>query len=167
MKSILTDRIYLPANGHLSSNRVEDVKNKHDILGKATIAGRKNEPHTNDVDLDVNLRALIGETQGFVASVTRIAEAEIKERTNLALTLTPSVLDTGLEQANIKREVAEAKDWARDELEATFKPQQRTMRDLRSFEEKNELAPFSAIYKDDRAMFIALLVVLMFGEMEC
>lgn len=164
MKSILTDRIYLPANGHLSSNRVADVANKLDIIGKATSAGRKNEPHTNDLDLDVNQRALVGESQGFVASVTRIAESEIKERTNLALSLTPSPLDTRVERANIRRHVAETKDLARDDLEGTFKHQQRALRDQRTFEDNNGLAPFSAIYKDDRAMFIALLVVLMFGE---
>jgi hypothetical protein len=155
---------YIPANTTLSPKRIEDVKSKHDILGKATNAGRKNEPHSNDRDLDETQRGLIDETQGFVASVTRLAGAEITQRTNAARSLTPPPLDTGLERAGIRRQVAEAKDWSRDDLELAFKKQQRTLRDLRQFELDNKLGPQSAIYKDDRAMFIALLVVLMFGE---
>lgn len=162
--SISLGTTYIPANTTLSPKRIEEVKSKHDILGKATIAGRKNEPHSSDRDLDETQRALIDETQGFVASVTRLAGSEITQRTNAARSLTPSPLDTALERAGIRRQVAEAKDWSRDDLELAFKKQQRTLRDLRQFEVDNKLGPQSAIYKDDRAMFIALLVVLMFGE---
>lgn len=162
--SISLGTTYIPANTALSAKRIEEVKTKHDIVGKATIAGRKNEPHSSDTDFCETQRALIDETQGFVASVTRLAGAEITQRTNAARSLTPSPLDTALERASIRRQVVDAKEGSRNDLDLAFKKQQRTLRDLRLFEVDNKLGPQSAIYKDDRAMFIALLVVLMFGE---
>ncbi|MDX1922440.1 MAG: hypothetical protein SFW65_04865 [Alphaproteobacteria bacterium] len=163
-QSINLGRTFVPTSSTYSPKRIEEVKAKHDILGRATAAGRKNEPRSEDVDLDEHQRVLVDETQGFVASVTRLAGAEITQRTNAARALLPYPLDTGLERANIGRQVAEAKDLHRDDLETALKHQQRALRDLRTFEEDNGLGPFSAIYKDDRAMFFALLAILMLGE---
>ena len=103
--SISINKTFVPINSDFNQKRIEEVKTKVDILGKATIAGRKNEPHSTDRDLDENQRSLIGETQGFVGGVTRIAGAEITERTNAARALTPSPLDTALESSGIHRQV--------------------------------------------------------------
>lgn len=162
--SIDLGRSYIPSNMSASPQRIEEIKVKHDILGKATIAGRKNEPRSDDSDLDENQRGLVDESQGFVAGLTRLAGNEITQRTNTASNLAPYPLDTALERANINRQVAEAKDLYRDDFESASKIEQRTCRDLRTMEEDNGLAPFSAIYKEDRAMFIALLVLLMLAE---
>lgn len=163
-RDINIETTYIPANMQVSRNRIEEVKAKHDIYGKATLAGHKNEPHSSDRDLDETQRALIDETQAFVAITTRLAGAEITERTNAMRALTPMGLDTGLERANIRRQVAEAKDRSRDDLDLAFADRQRALRDLRAFEEHNGLGPLSAIYKDDRAIFIAGLVLLVLGE---
>ncbi len=163
-QSIDLGRSYIPGNMSASPKRIEEIKVKHDILGKAAIAGRKNEPRSDDTDLDENQRSLIDETQGFVAGITRLAGNEITQRTNTALSLMPYPLDTALEHANITRHAAEAKDLFRDDLETASKNQQRALRDMRTFEEDNKLGPHSAIYKDDRAMFIALLILLILGE---
>jgi phage gp36-like protein len=163
-QSINLGKTFVPTSSNYSPKRIEDVKQKHDILGKATVAGRKNEPRSDDIDLDENQRALIDESQGFVASTTRLASAEITQRTNAAQALSPHPLDTALERANIARQVAEAKDLYRDDFETASKLEQRACRELRTMEEDNRRAPFSAIYKDDRPMFIALVVLLILGE---
>ena len=163
-RSISIETTYIPKNMQVSQNRIEEVKAKHDILGKASIVGRKNEPHSDDTDLDENQRALIDETQSFVAIATRIAGAEITERTNAVRSLTPTLLETGMERAAMRSHVAAAKDQYRDDLDLAFTERQRTARDLRTFEEDNKLAPYSAIYKNDLAMFIATLVLLTLGE---
>ena len=163
-QSIDIGRSYIPSGLSASPKRIEEIKVRHDILGKAASAGRKNEPRTDDTDLDENQRRLVDVSQGFVAGITRLAGNEITQHTNAAQALSPHPLDTALERANIAREVAEAKDLYRDDFETASKHEQRSCRELRTMEEDNRLAPFSAIYKDDRAMFIALVVLLIFGE---
>lgn len=163
-QAINLGKTFVPSATNYSPKRIEEIKAKHDILGKATIAGRKNEPRTDDVDLDENQRVIIDESTGFVGSVTRLAGADITDRTNAVRALTPQPLETRLEEATINRQVAEAKDHYRDDLEAAFKGEQRALRDTRTFEEDNDRAPHSAIYKDDRAMFIAVLVLITLAE---
>lgn len=155
---------YVPRSSDFSQKRTEEIKVKHDILGKATIAGRKNEPRSDDTDLDETQRKLVDESQGFIGSATRIAANEITLRTNAAQALMPQLLETAQARANISRQVAEAKDLYRDDVEATSKEEQRAHRDLRTYEEDNDLAPYSAIYKDDRAMFFAMICLLVLLE---
>lgn len=163
-RKVSIESTYIPRNSKFSQERIEAIKAKHDITGKAAIAGRKNEPRSDDRDLDENQRAIVDESLSFVASTTRVAGAETTERSNTIRGLIPAPIETGVERANIRREVAEEKDQHRDELDQAYTTRQRTLRDLRTFEEDNKLGPFSAIYKDDRAMFITVLVLLMLGE---
>src|SRR5262249_35238719 len=143
---ISIETTYVPTNTDVSRRRIEEVAAKHQIKERATEAGRKNEPRSDDEQLDETQRALIDESQSFVASVTRLAGAETTERANSSRMMMPTALDTALEQSNIRREVAEAKDRQKDDLDLAFVDRQRALRDLRGFEESNGLTPFSAIY---------------------
>ena len=163
-REISIEESFVPINREVSRRRIEEVAAKHDIQGRASTVGQKNEPRSEDTHLDENQRALIDESQGFVAAVTRRAGAEITERVNHIRTVMPATLDTALEQANIRRHVAEARDRYRDDLDLAHADRQRKLRDLRTFEEDNGLAPHSAIYSNDKAMFFAALLVLVLGE---
>ncbi len=155
---------FIPAGTDLSRQRIISVAAKHDIVNKAHAAGQKNEPATTDTDLDETQRALVDESQGFIGSVTRLAGTEITERANEVRTVMPRPLETVLEQSNVRRDVAEVKDKFKDDLDLALADRQRALRDLRAFEERNGLEPLSAIYKDDKAMFFAVLLALMLSE---
>ncbi|MBY6240053.1 hypothetical protein [Methylosinus sp. Sm6] len=162
--SITLGSSYIPVGDDSSRRRIDDVVSKYNILLRAAEAGRKNEPPTNDAQLDETQRELIDESQGFVAGATRRAGAEITDRCNDIRTMLPAPLDTALEQSTIRREVAETKDRYRDDLAYAFHEQERTRRDLRAFEEENGLPPHSAVYKSDGAMFASLLLALTLCE---
>lgn len=155
---------YVPADTGFSAQRIKDVAKKHDIQNRATIAGRKNEPRTEDTDLDENQRGLVDECVAFIGAATRRAGAEIVVRLNQMLALMLSVIDTAGTLASIRRKIAEIKDQFRDELEQAYAERQRKWRDLRSFEEANRLGPHSAVYKEDKAIFFAVLLVLILLE---
>jgi len=155
---------YIPTGGDFSHRRVEEVAAKYNILARATEAARKNEPLTGDTQLDETQRELVDESQGFVGACTRRAGAEITGRCNDIRLMIAEPLDPALEQSNIRREVAEAKDRYRDDLVLAFQERQRAMRDLRSFEEENGLAPQSAVYNSDVLMFVSMLLALILGE---
>ena len=161
---ISVDTGYIPAKSNVSRSRIEEIAAKHDIEEAGRIAGRKNQPAETDATLDETQRGLVDESQAFAAAGTRIAGAEITERVNQIQSLLPTPLETALEQSNLRRHVAEAKDRYRDDLDLAFAERQRHLRTLRDFEERNRLAPQSAIYKNDKAMFFAVLLVLTFGE---
>lgn len=161
---ISIERAYMPANTDSSHRRIEEAEGKHDILRRATEAGRKNEPATNDTHLDETQRALVDESQGFVAAATRRTGAEITERCNSIRMMSPAPFDTALEKSNIKREVAETKDRYRDDLDLAYQERQRTLRDLRGFEEDNRRPPLSAVYKNDALMFFSSLLALILAE---
>jgi hypothetical protein len=156
--------IFVPANTDASHRRIKEVAAKYDIESRAYRAGQKNEPSTDDTNLDETERSLVDESQMFVASVTRLAGTEIAERAIEMHALLPRPMDTALEQSNIRRQVSEAKEQYKDELELAQAERQRALRDLRAFEEKNGLAPLSAIYKEDKAVFFAVLLALMLAE---
>jgi hypothetical protein len=155
---------YIPTNTDVSRRRIEEVAAKRDILARATEAGRKNEPRSDDPRLDETQLSLIDESQSFVASVTRLAGAETTDRINAMHGLMPVPLDTSLEQSNIRRAVAETKDQFKDDLDLAHVDRQRGLRELRAFEEDSGLAPLSAIYGQDTAMFVASLALLILFE---
>jgi hypothetical protein len=161
---ISLDASYIPADTDLSRRRIDEVAAKNDIQARATASGRRNEPRTDDPHLDEEQRKLIDESQAFVAAVSRRAGAEVTERANEMRLMSPAPLDTVLEESNIRREVSEAKDRYRDDLDLAYGDRQRKLRDLRGFEEDSGLAPQSAIYNTDTLMFVSLLLALVLGE---
>lgn len=164
LSSVLIDHTYEPRNTGSSHQRIEEVAERRHVLRRATETGRKNEPATEETQLDETERGLIDESRGFIGAATRRAGAEITERCNRMRMLTAAPLDTALEQSAIRREVAEAKDRYRDDLDLAHQERQRTLRDLRGFEEENRRPPLSAIYKDDVLMFFSVLLALILGE---
>jgi hypothetical protein len=164
LSKISIENSYMPRNTESSHRRIEDGAARHDILRRATDAGRKNEPSTVDTHLDETQRELIDESQGFVAAATRRAGAEITERCNKIRVMSPAPLDTALEESNIRREVVLTKDRYSDDLDLAHQDRQRALRDLRSFEEENRRPPQSAVYKDDALMFFSVLLALILGE---
>lgn len=158
------ESIYVPAGNDFSRRRIDDIAAKHAILARATEAGRKNEPPASDTDLDETQRELVDESQGFVASASRRTNEEITECCNEVRERLPDPLDTGLEQSNTRREVAEAKDRYRDDLALAFQERERTLRDLLAMEAENRLAQHSAVYNNDTLMYGSSLVALTLSE---
>lgn len=164
LPSVLKDHSYEPRNSGSSHKRTGEVAGRHQILPRATEAGRKNEPASQETQLDETERGLIEESRGFIGATTRRAGVEITERCNSIRMLTAPPLDTALEQAAIRREVAEAKDRYRDDLDLAHQERQGALRDLRGFEEENRRPPLSAVYKNDTLMFFSVLLALVLGE---
>src|SRR5882672_6358148 len=161
---ISIETTFVPVNSDVSRRRIEEVAAKRDIVARAAAAGRKNEPRSDDPRLDETQLSLIDESQSFVASVTRLANAETTDRMNAIHGLMPVPLDTSLEKSNIRRAVAETKDQFNDDLVLAHVDRQRSLREIRAFEEDNDLAPLSAIYSDDTPMFVASLTLLILFE---
>lgn len=163
-KPISTELTYLPTGTGTSQKRIEEVARKHRILERATESGRKNEPRSDDIHLDETQRELVDESTSFIATVTRLAAEDITKRTNEVRMLSPAPLDTPLERATIKREVAEVKDRFGEDYVVAHGRRQAALRDLRSFEESNRLGHSSAVYGNDFLMFFSFFLFLVLAE---
>lgn len=155
---------YMPRGSDASRQRIDDIAAKLDIVGRATAAGRKDEPPTTEKQLDATERQLIDESQGFIGAATRLAASKITDHGNAMRSLLPAPLDTTLEEATIKRQATEAEERYGSDLEGAYADRQTAWRDLRGFEEDNRRQPQSAVYKTDALMFWSLLVALILGE---
>jgi hypothetical protein len=89
-----------PARSGTNDRRSYACPERHDILRRATDAGRKNEPSTADTHLDEMQRELIEASQDFVAAAMRRAGAEFTERCNRIRVKSAPPLDTALEEEN-------------------------------------------------------------------
>lgn len=158
------DSSYSP-NGHNPSlRRNQEVLARQKVLERATEAGRKNEPRSNDRELDETQLALIDESQGYIEAATRTARSEIASRADLIRSASPAPLNTTLEQASITREAAEATSRYGSDLDIAFRRRSQAVSELRGFEEDNRLAPFSAVYGHDVWLFVSMLIAFILGE---
>lgn len=155
---------YMPRGSDASRARIEDVGAKHDIVGQAAAAGRKDEPLTTEKQLSATEQTLIDESVGFIGAASRTAASEVTERVDAMRGHMPPLLDTTLEQAAIKHKAVEAESRYGKDVEDAYAGRQKASRDLSGFEADNKLAPGSAVYKDDTAMFWSQLAALGIGE---
>lgn len=160
----IVDTSFLPVARDASQNRIGDLKIKHDIVGAATRAGLKNEPLSDDRDVNGDQRAIIDESIGFCGVVTRRASADLTQRGNTMRSLTPSPFDASMERSNMHLRSLEVREPHRDELDRTNFECQTSKSALLAFEVSNGLKHLSAIYKPDFMMFITALIGLLLGE---
>lgn len=163
-RQILTDRTYVPRDDSYSRNRNEEILTRHRVRERAIEAGRKNEPATEDTQLDECQRDLVGESYAFIATTSRMAGEEVTESTNSARHHKPSPVEPVLAIAITQRAAAEATERYTADLDLAHVAARRAQRDLRGFEEVNRLEPYSAVYKNDVAMFISSLVAIAIAE---
>ena len=155
---------FVAVNTGTAKRRIDEVLGRHDVLRRAAEAGQKNEPYTTDQEFDETQRLLIGESQGFIGTLMRVAKTDITDRENSIRMLMPRVLVTNLERSKIKLEVSAI---TKDFLERLTKASQwclRTLQQRRSFEEEHGQAPASGIYGDDLAVFFSVLIALVLAE---
>lgn len=159
-----SDTVFFPRGREFSQKRINDVERQLDIVGTATAAGHKNEPHSDDRDINEDERRTHEVTIGFVNSMSRRAKSETTDRSNAIRALIPSEFDPAMERSNMRLRVMEVKDLQREEVERTYVDKQREHRTLRSQEEASGLAPYSAVYKNDYGMYMTVLFAMWMCE---
>lgn len=155
---------FLPVRSDAADRRTKEVMEGLHVYDRAFDAGGRNEPPTSDTLPDECQRAIAAQSDVFVGTLTRITVEEVTERTNAMRLVMPAPLDTDLALSTIRREVAETTQRYTADLDLAYAEASRALRDLRGFEEKNRLAPLSAHYKNDTAMFGSGLVAIAIAE---
>lgn len=155
---------FIPVGRDASQKRITDMKTKHDIVGAATRAGQKNEPNTNDRDVNGDQRAIFDESIGFGGVMTRRASADLTQSANEMRALTPAPFDAAMARSNLRLQSTEIKELYRDELDRANFECQISKSALLAFEVSNGLKHLSAIYKPDFMMFTTALFGLLLGE---